>query len=192
MALSIDNMNFEPNLKWYVRLQAATSNILVELYLSLASAQARTDQIASGSSSGFGTFLPVTLTQIATTPTIKFHNDGLEWHLMVGGASGDGATVFKAGPFSDHDDISHAIYRDTEIITYRANAVINASTHLDVRHTISSVTIDEGLACNDTILLDSDAVGSSRYLTVQGIEIELTPDSMLATYTASKFEKMKR
>lgn len=190
--LTVDNFNVEPNEKWFVRLSAGATNIDISLYLSRANALAGTNPIASGQSSGFGTFRPVTLTQIATTPAISKFATNVSWDLQVSGQTGDSMEIYRVGPFSDMDDVSHAIYRNDEIIPYRAAALVNERTHLDRSATIVTPKIDSQITPNKSLRVASSEMGIDAHYTISGIELELTPDSMLMTVTASKYERMLR
>src|SRR4030043_279373 len=123
MALSVVNWNITENIVWFVRLVDTGTGISVKLYLSQADAEAQTNLQASGESTEYGSELDITLDneEGASTP-VSLYQEGYEWHLIAAGQNGDPTKIFKVKEFVDLDEISHAIYRNSELITARATA----------------------------------------------------------------------
>lgn len=130
MPPQIASWNINPNRLWFVRLADAGSGILVKLYLTQADAEADTNLQASGTSAGFGSSLPVTLSNEpdASEPVFLFQ-DTYSWHLRVSGASGDPEVLYRVKEFVELDEINDPIYRNEDLITTRAAAEIDAHTH---------------------------------------------------------------
>lgn len=191
--LTVDNLNIEPNLEWYIVLSGGIS---VQLYKSLADAQSGSNLIASGSSGGYGDSVEVVLeAQPAAEglPTaFKKFNDYVDWHVLVSGQAGDATVTYKVGPFTDLEDISHSIYLNQDIIPYRAASEINQHTHLDNQATISVAAVDLSVDCGQAVNVQiaREGISDTRYL--KQIDFEFAQDSMLMTLTASKYELLKR
>lgn len=130
MPFAIAAWNIDPNRVWYVRMADAGSNIAVQLYATQADAKAQTNMQASGVTTGFGSSLPVTLTNAggAAYP-VSLYQSTYTWHLQVSGADGDSTAIFRVKEFVDLDEIDHAVYRNADLIPIRAAAEINAHTH---------------------------------------------------------------
>jgi hypothetical protein len=138
MALSIVNWNIDENRVWFARLEDTGSEVSVELYLTQADAEARENLQASGESSGYGSELEVTLVnEDGATVPVTFLQEEYAWHLVVSGQNGDSLVIFKMKEFIEMDEISHAIYRNSTLITARATAEIDAHTHAAIIRQIS-------------------------------------------------------
>jgi hypothetical protein len=131
--LEIINWNIAQNRDWFVRLTDNGTGITVELYLSAADASAQTNRQASGSTSGYGSSLDITLTndEGAAHPVSEFQAE-YTWHLQVSGQAGDSIKIFKVREFVELPEISAAIYRSQDLIARRATAEINAHTHASI------------------------------------------------------------
>lgn len=138
MSLSIINWNINENRIWFIRLSDTGNAISVELYLTKADAQAQANLQASGESSGYGSELEVSLANESDAATpVSFFQDEYSWHLIVSGQNGDPTKIFKIKEFVELDEISHAIYRNSTLITSRATAEIDAHTHAAIIREIS-------------------------------------------------------
>jgi len=148
MAFSIAEWNLDPNRHWYVRLSDGSTGIKVELYKTKSDAQGQSNLVASGTSDGFGTGKEVTMEMAENgSPMIELFNTALSYHLRVSGSSGDSTKIFHVKPFVDLPDISHSIYRSSDLITRRAVLEINKGTHYRLIRSFSighNPNLDEG------------------------------------------------
>ena len=190
--LSVANWNIAENIVWFVRLADSGSGISVELYLSQADAAAQTNMQASGSC-GYGASQGVTLTnETGATEPVSFFRDDYTWHLMVSGASGDSTKIFKVKEFVDLEEISHAIYRNSGLITVRAAAKINTHTHAAIIRQISLGTHLPSVEVGDIARLTSTRRGVDDYSQVSEHTITGTPDSLLSEIEMRKYLELKR
>lgn len=192
MGLLIAHWNIAENNVWFVRLADSGSGISVELYLSQANAQAQTNMQASGSS-GYGSSQEVALTnEIGATNPVSLFRDDYDWHLMVSGAASDSTKIYKVKEFVDIDEISHAIYRNSSLITARANSEINAHTHAAI---IRSVALGKHLPLNevgDIARLTSTRRAVDDYGQIVEHTITGTPDSLESEFEIRKYLELKR
>ncbi len=190
--LSIVNWNIAQNIIWYVRLADAGSTISVELYLTQSDAEAQTNMQASGESSGYGS-VEVTLTnEVGATEPVALFRDDYAWHLTVSGAASDSTKIFKVKEFVDLDEISHAIYRNSSLITARAMAEINAHTHAAIIRQISLGTHLPELEIGDVARLISTRRGLDDYGQIFEHTIIGTPDSLVSEIEIRKYLELKR
>jgi len=192
MALSIAAWNLDPNRVWYVRLADAGSAISVQLYATLADAQAQTNMQASGATTGFGSSLQVTLTNAtgATYP-VSLYQSTYSWHLKVSGGDGDSSTIFRIKEFVDLDEIDHAVYRNSDLIPIRAAAEIDAHTHAKYSRSIQCgrpiLTAKEGAIAGITSTRRAlSELGQVAAHTISGTHNSLTSNLELITYKALK------
>lgn len=130
MSLTVSAWNIQPNRVWFVLLADAGSTISIELYPTQADAEAQTNLQASGATTGFGSSLPVTLTNASgALYPVSLYQSGYTWHLAVSGSDGDTTTILRLREFVDLDEIDHAVYRNADLIPIRATAEIDAHTH---------------------------------------------------------------
>jgi hypothetical protein len=193
MALSVVNWNIDENRVWFVRLSDTGSAVLVELYLTQASAQARTNMQASGESTGYGTALEVILTnEVGATVPVTLFRDEYAWHLMVAGLHSDTTKIFKKKEDIEMDEISHAIYRNSSLITARATAEINAHTHAAIVRDISLGTHLPEIEPGQIIGVDSDRRGIDDLSQITEITITGTQNSLVNTIETRKYIGLKR
>ena len=192
MAFSIANWNIAENIVWYVRLADSGSGISVKLYLSQADAEAQTNMQASGSC-GYGSNKDVTLTnESGATEPVSLFRDDYGWHLMVSGTSGDSTKIFKVKEFVNLEEISHAIYRNSSLITARATAEINAHTHAAIVRQISLGTHLPSLEAGDIARLTSTRRGLDDYGQIFEHTITGTPGSLISEIEVRKYLELKR
>lgn len=187
MAFSINAWNINPNRVWFVRLSDAGSTISVELYLTHADAEAQTNLQASGATTGFGTTLDVTLLpDVAATVIVSFFQD-YAWHLKVSGADGDATVIFQVKEFVDLDEISHPIYRNTDLIATRATAEIDAHTHAVIRKEITLGSHIPDIEPGDIVRVNSTRRGKDELLQVveHQISAEISAENTTLTSTLS-------
>ncbi|MFA5706157.1 MAG: hypothetical protein WDA41_07365 [Candidatus Neomarinimicrobiota bacterium] len=195
MAFSITAWNINPNRVWFVRLSDAGSNIGVELYLTQADAEAQTNRQASGSTTGFGSDIEVILTPDlgATVPAV-FYLD-YTWHLKVSGSDGDETKIFKVKEFVDLDEISHPIYRNTDLITTRATAEIDAHTHAVIRKEVTLGSHIPDIEPGDIVTINSTRRGKDELLQVteHRIAAEISEEtSLTSTLSIAGYLALKR
>ena len=191
--VSVVNWNIDENIVWYVRLADSGSSVSVEMYLTQADAEAQSNLQASGESSGYGSGLEVTLTneEEAETP-VTFFRDEYSWHLCVAGQSGDDTKIFKIKEFVEMDEISHSIYRSSELITARATAEINAHTHAAiVRNVALGIHLPE-IELGDIAGLDSDRHAVNDLSQIHEHRIVGTPVSLISEIETRKYLELKR
>jgi hypothetical protein len=193
MTVSIGNWNIAENIVWFVRLADWGSAISVEMYLTQADAQAQTNLQASGSSSGYGSDLDVTLTNApdATNPVSLFI-DAYAWHLQVNGENGDPVKIFKVKRFVELEEISHSIYRNSILIAARAEAEINAHTHAAIIRDIILGTHLPEIEVGQTAGLVSDRRGVDDLSQIHEHRITGTPDSLISEVEIRKYMELKR
>jgi len=158
MALDVVDINLDPNQRWFVRLEDSGTDILVEIYNTLADAQAQTARVGFGSAS-FGSATFALLTADTTEPAfggeIALFNAELPWHFLVDGALLDATKIFAIGPFTDLPTIEDALMVTEQMIQDRAAVEINLGTHTAVRRVLQikehTPTLDEG----DIVTYDS-------------------------------------
>ena len=135
----VTDWNIEPNQKWFVKLSDGGATALVELFNTLADAQAGANRVAYGSAA-FGVDVKAFLTADATPPSFgslaKF-NSQLDYHLKITGVDGDALKRFAIGPFTDLPPVEDPLMLSEEIITARATLEINRGTHSILRRSIS-------------------------------------------------------
>ncbi len=194
MSLSITNWNIEPNRVWFVRLADNGSTILVELYLTQAAAEARTNLQASGSSSGFGADLAVTLANDpgATVPVSLFESS-YAWHLKVSGSDADPTKIFQVKEFVDLDEINHPIYRNEILIPLRAAAEIDAHTHAAISRELELGSHLPELDAGDIVEIDSVRAGAvNQFGQVMEHRITAEPNSLTSTIEVATYLALKR
>ncbi len=189
---SISNSNLEPNIKWFMVTNSDGTTIYVKCYQSLVDAQADTNRVASGSY-GIGTDQPLTLNQETGSPiSISKYDNEIPWHLLVTGGQYEANTIYQLGPWSDMEQVKHAIYQNREIIPYRAAALINKGTKLDTQIDISYAGTIYNLEPNNVVRINSTFMSKDIYTIAREISIELTPDAMLMSVSLSKFDQITR
>jgi len=193
MAVKIDSWNVAENIVWYVRLADSGSGISVELYLTQADAESQTNLQASGESDGYGTNLEVELTNEAgaTTPVTLFVDD-YDWHLLASGENADPAKIFKLREFVEMEEISHAIYRNSALITARATAEINGHTHAAIVRNIVMGTHLPEVEVGRIMGLDSVRRGVDDLSQIHEHRIIGAPDSLISEIETRKYLELKR
>ena len=193
MALSIVNWNIYQNRAWFVRLADTGSAVSIELYLTQADAQAQSNMQASGESSGYGSGLEIVLENEseASTPVSLFQ-DEYSWHLIVSGQNGDAAKIFKVKEFVEADEISHAIYRNSSIISSRAAAEINAHTHAAINRNISIKEHYPEMDIGNVIKVTSSRHGIDDLNEISELQIIGTANSLINEIEAIKYLVLKR
>jgi len=191
--VSVVNWNIDENIVWYLRLADSGSVVSVEMYLTQADAEAQTNLQASGESSGYGSSQEVTLTneQEAETPVTLFRNE-YSWHLTIAGQNGDDTKIFKVKEFVEMDEISHSIYRSSDLITARATAEINAHTHAAIVRNVSLGIHLPEIEVGDIAGLDSDRRGVDDLGQIHEHQIIGTPDSLVSDIEVRKYLELKR
>ena len=191
--LSVVNWNIDENIVWYVRLADSGSAVSVEMYLTQADAEAQANLQASGESSGYGSSLEVTLTneEEAETP-VTFFRDEYSWHLCVSGQSGDDTKIFKIKEFVEMDEISHSIYRSSELITARATAEINAHTHAAIARNISLGIHLPEIEVGNIAGLDSARLAVNDLSQIHEHRIVGTPNSLISEVETRKYMELRR
>jgi hypothetical protein len=193
MALGIINWNIAENRAWYVRLADTGTDISAGLYLTPADAQAQTNLQASGESSGYGSTLEVTLSnQSGASVPVSLFQEGYGWHLIVSGANGDGSKIFKVKEFIDLDEISHSVYRSSDLIEARALAEINAHTHARIIRSLALGVHMPDLEPGDIVRLQSSRRSLDVYGQVFEHRITGTPNSLISELEAVSFLALKR
>ncbi len=161
--LEINGWNINPNRRWFVRLVAGASDILAELYLTQADAEAQANRQASGRTTGFGSGMPVALeNDPGATHPVSFFQGAYSWHLKVSGQSGDPATIYRVAEFVELEEISHPIYRNSRLISTRATAEIDAHTHATVRTELDLGSHLPALEPGDVLRLNSSRRGKDE------------------------------
>jgi len=127
----------------------------------------------------------------STAPVSLFQED-YSWHLTVAGQSEDDTKIFKVKEFVEMDEISHSIYRNSELITARATAEINAHTHAAIIRNISLGTHLPEIEVGDIAELDSDRRGVDDLSQVYEHQIVGTPDSLVSEIETRKYLELKR
>lgn len=193
MAFSIVNWNIDENRVWFVRLSDTGSAVLVELYLTQADAQARNNLQASGTSTEYGTALEIILiNEIGAIVPVTLFRDEYAWHIMVAGVNGDTAKIFKIKEFIEMDEISHSIYRNSNLITARATAEINAHTHAAIIRQISLGTHLPEIEPGQILGVNSDRRGIDDLSQITEHEIIGTPNSLVSRIETRKYMALKR
>jgi hypothetical protein len=193
MAFSIDNWNINPNRLWFVRLYDAASGIGVELYLSLADAQAQTNRQAHGISSGYGTAKLITLAVDAgASVSVSLFQTAYSWHVLVSGLSGYVAKIFQLKPFVDLPEISDPLYRNEVLIPLLAAAEINAHTHAKIERSVDLASHLPELEPGDIVEIDSYRLGGAPLgqVTEHGITGEL--DKLTSALTVTSYLPLTR
>jgi hypothetical protein len=194
MAFEITNWNIAENRAWYARIaDLGEDGIQIELYLTLADAQARANLQAQGETTGYGADVEVILINedSATVPVTLFRED-YEWHLLVDGASGDDTVIFKIKEFVELDEISHPIYRNSALIEARAAAEIDAHTHAAIVRDITLGTHAPTMEPGDVVTLTSDRRGLDDMGQVFERTITGTVNSLTDAIEVRKFLELKR
>jgi len=193
--LSITAWNIDPNRLWFVRLEDAGAGIRADIYLAQADAEAETGLEASGTSSGYGSDLPVTLENDPSfTVPISLFQSVYPWHLKVSGAASDPVKIYRVREFVDLDEISHPVYRNEDLIATRARAEIDAHTHAVIRKGVDLGSHIATLEAGDIVQVASTRRGKTERLQVlehriagetsEGGETRLTSSIAVAGYLA--------
>jgi hypothetical protein len=195
--LAISSWNIDPNREWYVSLSDVGTGLMVQLYLSQSDAQAGTNIQASGYSSGYGTGLPVTMANRpgATYPVSLFQST-YAWHLKVSGSAGDAEKIVRLKAFVELDEISHALFRNADLIAIRATAEIDAHTHAKIPREIQLGSHVPTLEPGDVVSMDSSRRSKNEMGQVSecriigelsdGGETKLTNTAIIPIYQALK------
>lgn len=130
------DINLDPNQKWFIRLSDSGFQMLVELFNTLADAQAVTNRVASATVN-FGNSVLVTFTADSTPtlsgdPIAKF-NSALAYQMKVNGTDGDTTLRYSVGPFTDLPSVEDSLMLTEQIIQARATVEINRHTHTVIR-----------------------------------------------------------
>jgi hypothetical protein len=193
MALSVVNWNIAEKRVWFVRLSDTGSAVLVELYLTQTDAQARTNMQASGETTGYGSALEVTLTnEVGAIVPVTLFQDEYAWHLIVDGQNGDTTKIFKVKEFIEMDEISHAIYRNSSLITAKATAEINAHTHAAIIRDISLGTHLPEIEPGQILGVNSSRRGINDLSQITEITITGTQNSLVNAVETRKYIGLKR
>ena len=193
MALSVVNWNIDENRVWFVRLSDTGSAVLVELYLTQADAQARTNLQASGVSTGYGTALEVILiNEVGATVPVSLFRDEYVWHLMVAGLNADPVKIYKIKEFIEMDEISHAIYRNSSLITARATTEIDAHTHAAYIRGIGLGTHLPEIEPGQILGVNSARRGINDLSQITEITITGTQNSLVNAVETRKYIGLKR
>jgi hypothetical protein len=193
MALSVVNWNIAENRVWFVRLSDTGSAVLVELYLTQTDAQARTNMQASGETTGYGSALEVTLTnEVGAIVPVTLFQDEYAWHLIVDGQNGDTTKIFKIKEFIEMDEISHAIYRNSSLITARATAEIDGHTHAAIIRDISLGTHLPEIEPGQILGVNSSRRGINDLSQITEITITGTQNSLVNAVETRKYIGLKR
>lgn len=193
MALSIVNWNIDENRIWFVRLADTGSAVWVALYLTQADAEAQENMQASVISSGYGTGMEVTLENGsgATVPVSLFQED-YDWHLTVSGQNEDETKIFKIKEFVEMDEISHAIYRNSALISARATAEINAHTHAAIIRDITLGTHLPETEPGQILGINSARRSINDLSQITEHVITGTQNSLVSSFEARKYMELKR
>ena len=195
MPFMVTAWNINPNRVWFVRLADAGSTISVELYLTQADAEAQTNLRASGYTTGFGSDLPVTLNIEPTTSVFVSFFQDYSWHLKVSGSDADPTVIFQVKEFVDLDEISHPIYRNTDLITTRATAEIDTHTHAVIRKEIALGSHIPDIEPGDIVRINSTRRGKDELLQVteHRIAAEISDETTLtSTLSVTGYLALKR
>ena len=191
--LAIVNWNVTENRVWFARISDTGTKIAVELYLTLADAQTQSNLQASGESDGYGSALEVTLAnESGASVPISLFQESHEWHLIVSGANGDGTKIFRIKEFVELDEISHSVYRTSDIIEARASAEINAHTHAKIIRTLVLGVHLPVLETGDVVNIQSTRCSLDVYGQVFDHRITGTTDSLISELEAISFLELKR
>jgi hypothetical protein len=193
MAFSVINWNVDENRVWFVRLSDTGGALLVELYLTQANAEAQASLQASGETAGYGSALEVTLVnEVGATVPVSFFREEHTWHIMVAGQNGDTVKIYKIKEFIEMDEISHAIYRNSSLITARATAEIDAHTHAAIIRTLPLGTHLPELEVGQIMSINSARRGINDLSQVTEYEIIGTPNSLISVIETQKYLELKR
>lgn len=189
--ISIDSANLEPNIRWFFRVSVGNGQIYVGAHRTQADAESDTNMIAHGAAAE-GSMAAILLTEDDSSLGLAKYNDGVNWHLVVSGSAGDPVSIFQVGPFSDLDDVSHAIYRNSDIIPYKAAALIDEHSHLERVKTIQYPGYHPTLQPGKTIQVNSAYEGVAGAAFIKGVDISLDPNSIVTTIRASSYSRITR
>jgi len=192
MALGLKNWNIAENIVWFVRLSDSGTGVSVEMYLTQADAESRTNLQAAGEG-GYGTDVEIALTKEpgASVPVSPFQGE-YSWHLVVSGESGDGTKILKVREFVEMDEISHPIYRNAALIASRAAAEINAHTHAAIIRNIGLGTHLPEMEPGRVLRVNSARHGVNDLSQVREHRILGTPDTLVSELEAWKYMELKR
>lgn len=191
--MQIVNWNIDENRVWFVRLSDTGSEISVELYLTKADAETYANVQASGVSAGYGNAREVALVNEdnADVPVSLFRGE-YDWHMMVAGQSGDPAKIFKIKEFIEMDEISHPIYRNSELITARAHAEINAHTHAAVIRSVALGTHLPEIEPGRILGINSTRRGINDVSQITEHRITGTQNALITELDVRKYVELKR
>jgi len=183
--------NVADNREWFVRLSDAGSGIAVDLYHTLADAQAETNRQAFGASSTFGSAVEIELGPDAADSVAKLQPEYF-WHLVVSGQDGDPDRILRVGAFVELPEIAHSIYRDSRLIEARATAEIDAHTHADIARTVTLGTHLPELEPGEIARLNSARRGIDALGQVTGHRIAGGLNRLTSELDISFYMELKR
>ena len=193
MALSIQQFNIDPNRVWFVRLADTGTGISVELYLTEEDAEEQTNLQASGATTGYGSGLEVWLTaEESASVQISMHQSSLDWHITVSGAAADPTRILQIKEFVDLDDISHAIFANSNLVPLRAKAEIDAHTHAVITRSVQLGTHLPEIVVGEICAIESVSRDVSELGQVIRHQISGTPSSLLSTLDVASYKELKR
>jgi len=161
MAFDVTDWNINPNQKWFVKLSDAGTTALIELFNTLADAQAGTNRVAFANVA-FGVDVKVLLAADTTPPsfgTLAKFNIQLDYHLKITGVDGDATKRFAIGPFTDLPPVEDPLMLSEAVILARANLEINRGTHSILARALSLDSHYPALNGGDIVTLSSTRRG---------------------------------
>lgn len=159
MAFTIVSWNIEENQDWWVKLSDTGSTILVQVFESLADAQAGTNVCGSYTSEGYGNQYAVLEAGPGLPDGFGYFQTDFVWHLLVNGANGDASVIYKVARFCELSPISDPVYRNVDLISARGVYEINLHTSVNYKYVISYPGVLD-LEAGDIVYVNSVRLGA--------------------------------
>lgn len=172
---AISDWNVNPNQEYFVRMDDIATGFGVELYNSLADAQAETNRIAYGNAA-YGTDREIELTNDTTEPDVTVFNTSLDYHLVASGQWGDVSRIFRIKEFTDLDEIADAMFTSAVVIHTRATHEVNLHTHTRMERTMDLAEHDPDMEDGAIFALQSAIRELDVLVEVEELSILITQD----------------
>ncbi len=184
--LEIVNWNIDENLLWYVRLWADAGGVGVSLHHDQDDAHSGSNAVAQAVSTGYGDAQPV----LFSSGVDKFI-ERYDWHILVAGQSDDDMRVIEVQPFVDLPEISHKIYANDVIAMQRAQAEIDAHTHMEIRNGVGCAVHYNVVDIGQKVAIPSGRAGAVTG-TVTEHKISGQPDRLVSSLEITSFMEVTR
>ena len=190
MAFSILSWNIEENQDWWVRLSDTGTAILVQVFGTLADAQAVTNICGSYTTDGYGPRFVVLTAGPGKPLGFGLFQSAFVWHMRVTGQNGDATSTFKVAKFCELSPISDPIYRNVDLITKRGVYEITIHSTVNYKYIIECPGIPD-VEPGDIVTVSSSRLGTFL-AQVSNIRIDGTTVSLISSVNLEKYALIQK